>query len=194
MDPDFFEVVMGADGTLKFVPVTEQAHAEVTISSEKRARETSRNRADLSWRSRRSERHVFRRRRLDRPSQRVGCSCTRGWCLRLRGSRPTHLDRMGTALALALADLSAATAPLGHPMRGALTCWCSQRAWRRSCLPRRSLPRPLTTRPRCWRPWQWRSEHHRGLHPCEPWVGLSAAGHSVGPSVHSYRTLLYNWS
>jgi hypothetical protein len=48
MDPDFFEVVMGADGTLKFVPVTEQAHAEVTISSEKRARETSRNRADLS--------------------------------------------------------------------------------------------------------------------------------------------------
>jgi hypothetical protein len=33
MDPDFFEVVMGADGTLKFVPVTEQAHAEVTISA-----------------------------------------------------------------------------------------------------------------------------------------------------------------
>src|SRR5947208_2750883 len=39
MDPDFFEVVMGADGTLKCFPVTEQAHAEVTISSEKRARE-----------------------------------------------------------------------------------------------------------------------------------------------------------
>ena len=39
MDPDFFEVVMGTDGRLRFVPVTEQAHAEVTISSEKRARE-----------------------------------------------------------------------------------------------------------------------------------------------------------
>jgi len=48
MDPDFFEVVMGTDGRLRFVPVTEQAHAEVTISSEKRARETSRNRADYS--------------------------------------------------------------------------------------------------------------------------------------------------
>jgi hypothetical protein len=39
MDPDFFEVVMGADGTLKCFPVTEQADAEVTICSEKRARE-----------------------------------------------------------------------------------------------------------------------------------------------------------
>jgi hypothetical protein len=44
MDPDFFEVVMGADGTLKCFPVTEQAHAEVTISSEKRARVASRYR------------------------------------------------------------------------------------------------------------------------------------------------------
>ena len=43
MDPDFFEVVMGTDGRLRFVPVTEQAHAEVTISSEKRAREASRD-------------------------------------------------------------------------------------------------------------------------------------------------------
>jgi hypothetical protein len=43
MDPDFFEVVMGSDGRLRFVPVTEQAHAEVTISSEKRAREASRD-------------------------------------------------------------------------------------------------------------------------------------------------------
>jgi hypothetical protein len=43
----------------------------------------------------------------------VGCSCTRGWCLRLRRFRPTHLDRMGAAL---LADLSAATLPLGRPM------------------------------------------------------------------------------
>jgi hypothetical protein len=38
MDPDFFEVVMGADGTLKFVPVTEQAHAEVALLGRRKQR------------------------------------------------------------------------------------------------------------------------------------------------------------
>jgi hypothetical protein len=33
MDPDFFEVVMGAGGTLKFVPVTEQAQQASSCSS-----------------------------------------------------------------------------------------------------------------------------------------------------------------